>query len=225
MAGRTAPAESFGCEECGATLHFRGSRTARCPYCASPHVLVRPAASTELEPEFVVPFTVTDPRARDLARRWTESRGPFARAAIRGAPLEALTGLYLPVWLYTAVARATYAAEIGENYQEEETYTVKENGRTSLEKRTVTRTEWRRLAGPWAGVVRDVLVSASRGLAPAELSGIEPFDLRALRRCRAEPRRRLAHRGARDRRGGGDPRSAELRGRRRRQARSSHDAR
>ena len=46
----------------------------------------------------------------------------------------------------------------------------------------MTKTEWRSLSGNWAGYVRDVVVSASRGLPNALLDAVEPFDLRALRR-------------------------------------------
>ena len=48
-------------------------------------------------------------------------------------------GIYVPAYLYSAVARSAYTAQIGEDYTETETYTDSD-GKTQT--RTVTRTDW-----------------------------------------------------------------------------------
>ncbi len=174
--------ESLTCEECGAALRFEGARTAKCPYCACPSVLARPARADVPNPDFCVAFVMGRETALERARAWTRSRGPFTDGGVRSASFDDVRGVYLPAYLYGAVARADYTAKIGEEYTETETYTVTENGKTETRTRTVTKTEWRSLAGRWAGYVKDVVVSASRGLPSSVLEAVEPFDLRALRR-------------------------------------------
>src|SRR5438270_4694779 len=79
---------------------------------------------------------------------------------------------------YNATKHTSYSAQICKHNHETETYT--KDGKT--ETRTVTRTEYRALAGTHVGYVTDVVVSASTGLSHAELGRVEPFDLRQMRR-------------------------------------------
>ncbi len=172
------------CDNCGAALVVSGSeRTTRCPYCASPSIVERPPTRDQPSPTFTLPFVVGQERAREVVRGWLASRGFFREPQLRSATIEEMRGVYVPAYLYAAVARSAYRAQIGEEYQETETYTDKDaNGNTVTRTRTVTKTEWRDLAGRHASYVMDVLVTASRGLANAELESVEPFDLRQMRR-------------------------------------------
>lgn len=172
------------CDNCGAALVVDpGQRTTRCPYCASPAIVERPPAPDRPTPAFTLPFTVGEGRAREIVRGWLGSRGFFREPELRNATIEEMRGVYVPAYLYAAIARTSYRAEIGEEYQETETYTEKDSqGNTVTRTRTVTKTEWRDLAGEHASYVMDVVVTASRGLANAELEAVEPFDLRQMRR-------------------------------------------
>jgi len=94
-----------------------------------------------------------------------------------------MRGIYVPAYLYSAVAHTDYRAQIGEHYTETENYEhTGPDGKTETRKRTVTRTEYRPLAGYHIGYVTDVIVSASQGLTTHELGRIEPFDLKQMRR-------------------------------------------
>jgi len=172
------------CGSCGAALDIDpGLRTALCPYCASPSVLERPPSPDRPAPAFAVGFVVTYDAARDAARRWTRSRGLFTHSGLRRARIDDVRGIYLPAYLYTAIARSQYRARIGENYTETETYwTTDSKGKSVMRTRTVVKTEWRELEGSHATYVRDIVVTASRGVPNVDLGAIEPFDLRALRR-------------------------------------------
>ncbi len=182
-AGPRTHAPTFSCGNCGASLAFSGVRTETCPYCASPNFVERPPAANRPDPAFVVTFTGDRSVAKVQLDRWLGNRSIFADAQLRHARVEDLRGVYLPAYLYSAVARTTYSAQIGEHYTETETYETKDSeGNTKTETRTVTRTEYRPLAGKHVGYVTDVVVSASAGLLDAELSRVEPFDLRQLRR-------------------------------------------
>jgi hypothetical protein len=130
-----------------------------------------------------VAFTGDAAVARRKLDRWLGSRSWFADARIKRARVEDLRGVYLPAYLYSAVAHTEYTASIGEHYTETETYETKdENGKKKTETRSVTRTEYRALAGHHVGYVTDVIVSASAGLANADLQAIQPYDLVQLRR-------------------------------------------
>jgi hypothetical protein len=173
--------QALHCQSCGAELRATGL-TAKCPYCASPNVVQRAPRQDVATPTFALAFALARDPAIEIAQRWKRSRGLFTHSGIKGAPLEDMRGVYLPAYLYGAVARASYTASIGEHYTESETYTETENGRSVTKTRTVTKTEWRPLSGAYASFVRDVIVTASRGIPNADLERIEPFDLRALRR-------------------------------------------
>lgn len=173
---------TFACQQCGAGLAFEGVRTARCPYCDSPNFVERPPAQGQPEPQFVVTFVGDGEVARRALDRWLGSRTIFADSRLKRARVEDLKGIYVPSYLYSAVASTDYTAQIGENYTEVQTYTTTVNGKTVTRTRVVTRTEYRPLAGRHVTYVTDVVVSASAGLPNVVLANIEPFDFKQMRR-------------------------------------------
>ncbi|HEY0253470.1 MAG TPA: hypothetical protein VGC41_18175 [Kofleriaceae bacterium] len=188
VTGATAQPTSvtFACGQCGATLAFDGVRTQRCPYCDSPNFVERPATPGLPDPSFVVTFIGDAAVAHRALDRWLGNRSMFADAALNHAKVEDLRGVYVPAYLYSAVAKTEYTAQIGENYTETETYTTTVNGKTETQTRTVTRTEYRPLGGTHIGYVSDVIVTASKGIANHELERVEPFDLKQMRRFSSE---------------------------------------
>ena len=178
----TAPNDALEiqCRNCGARLIVEPHlRTAECPYCASTSIVEREASSGVIDPTFALGFVIDRERAREICVRWIRTRGPFAKNEFKQAMPEKGRGLYMPAYLYAAVARARYRCDIGENYTE--TYTTTDaKGNTVTRTRTVT--EWRDLEGETASYVQDVLVTASKGIPNELLEQVEPFDLRALLR-------------------------------------------
>ncbi len=173
---------TFACQQCGAGLAFAGVRTDTCPYCASPSFIERPALGRP-DPAFAVAFTGDARWARDRLFDWLGRRSIFADPSVRHARVEDLRGVYLPAYLYSAVARSDYTAQIGEHYTEIETKTITDElGTKKTEMRSVTRTEYRVLSGQHVGYVTDVIISASAALDQRTLAALEPFDLRQLRR-------------------------------------------
>ncbi len=172
------------CRTCGAGLSIAAAeRTAICPYCASPSVLERPEALDRPNPVFAIGFTVTREVAAAAVRRWARDQARrFRRSGIDRAPVEDIRGIYVPAYLYSAVASAEYRARIGERYTEVQTYTTTVNGKLVTRTRTVTKTEWRDLGGRYDGYLADLLVTSSRGLSNPEMEALEPFDLGLLRR-------------------------------------------
>lgn len=171
------------CQSCGADLVVAEElRTTVCPYCAAPSVVERPPSLDRPAPTFALGFAMTQPAAAARVKHWLRTRNPWSQSGLKRASLQEVRGIYVPAYLYSALARSAYSASIGENYTETETYTTTENGKRVTRTRTVTKTEWRSLSGEHAEYVPDVLVTASRGLPNVELEHIEPFDLRMLAR-------------------------------------------
>jgi hypothetical protein len=176
-------ASTLLCEQCGAALVVDGQRTTTCPYCASPQVVERPPTADRPTPAFVLTFTGGDDLPRSALRRWVAAQSVFADSRLRRANVEDLRGVYVPACLYSAIARSSFAADIGETYETTEQVTVTDSeGKTHTETRTVTHTEWRPLSGTHTNFITDVIVSASKGLPNDELERVEPFDLLQLRR-------------------------------------------
>lgn len=186
-----APARDYleiACQACGAKLVLESNmRTAICPYCASPSIVQRPPSVDLPKPTFVIGFTIDHERATKLVKKWIGNSHLFVRSDFKRAAPELTRGVYLPAYLYSALAESRYSASIGENYTETQTYTTTDSkGRTVTRTRTVTKTEWRPLSGQHACYVSDVVVTASQGVSNAALEAIEPYDLRQLRRYAPE---------------------------------------
>jgi DNA-directed RNA polymerase subunit RPC12/RpoP len=171
----------ISCQACGSTLLLDSNlRTTVCPYCASPSVIERPPSANRPAPSFVVGFVVDHDRAAEAVRNWISSTSIFARSDFKQAAPERTRGVYLPAYLYGAVADSSYFAKIGENYTEIETYTTTDSkGNTVTRTRTVTRTEYRSLGGEHSTYIVDVVVTASAGVTNEALEAIEPFELSA----------------------------------------------
>ncbi len=102
----------FACQQCGAALALDG-RSGSCPYCASPSVVERPAAPDRPNPTFVLTFAAGDELPRRALARWIARQSLFADSSLRRARVEDLRGIYVPGYLYSAVARSRYRASIG----------------------------------------------------------------------------------------------------------------
>src|SRR5215470_18025982 len=125
MAGSSADlarsAATFSCGQC----------------CASANFVERPPASDQPRPELVVAFTGDAAVARTRLDLWLGSRTWFADARIKRARVEDLRGVYVPAYLYSAVAQTDYTATIGEQYTETEDYeTTDADGKKTRRTRT-----------------------------------------------------------------------------------------
>lgn len=171
------------CQSCGARVEIEADRrTGKCLYCGSPQVVDRPPTADRPNPELAIGFALPPEKALEVARRWVKGAF-FAPQSFRKAAVEEIRGLYVPTYLYSAIAHSQYSAQIGENYTVTETYTTTDSkGRTVTRTRTKTKTEWRSLQGLHSIYVSDHVVTASRGIPNDELEAIEPFDFRDLRR-------------------------------------------
>jgi hypothetical protein len=178
MAGTSDRLES-SCASCGARIVVDPlARTARCPYCDSPSVVDRPATADRPDPVFAIGFAVDRDRARDLVRSFLRRRKLAPFGLERAAP-EKVEGVYVPAYLYSALAVTRYRARIGEDYWVTEV-SRDSKGRTQVRRKR--KTEIRDLEGPHRTYLGDVLVTASRGISNDDLEAAEPYKLEELRR-------------------------------------------
>ena len=179
-------AGALTCQQCGAELVFDDVLTAICPFCTCPSFVERPPAPGRPTPLFALTFSGDATAAHRRLQGWLGKRRLFADPALRTARVEDIRGVYLPVYLYSAVARTSYTAVIAEKYEDTRTVRVPDplgpHIPPRIEEHPVTRTEYRPLAGHHVGYVTDVLVSASKALDDAALARCGRFDLRPLRR-------------------------------------------
>ncbi len=168
---------TFECDSCGARICFEtGQRTTRCPFCGIPWVANRPAVRDRPQPVFALGFAIDRDSALKAVGQWI-SRQKLKPFGLKAATAEAIAGIYLPCYLYSAAANSHYQARVAENYT-----------RLAIDKDGVgmrAGTEYRDFSGRHATYVTDILVTASCGVSNEEVQAIEPFDLSKL--CRYSP--------------------------------------
>ena len=168
----------ISCESCGARIVVEAHlRTSRCPYCDSPSVIDRTATPDRPDPVFAIGFAINRHRAGDLVRGFL-GRKKMAPFGLDRAAAEKVHGVYVPAYLYSALAVSSYEARIGEDYWVTEV-SRDSKGRTRVRRRR--KTELRDLQGPHRTYLGDVLVTASGGIANDEMESIEPYNLGELR--------------------------------------------
>ena len=74
---------TFACEQCGAASRSTACAPRRCPYCASPNFVERPAAAGQPDPRSSSRSPATRVGARRALERWLGSRTMFADSALR----------------------------------------------------------------------------------------------------------------------------------------------
>jgi hypothetical protein len=164
------------CPSCGAVITQPAERISHaCSYCGSALVEAERGA---LGVDRVAPFRLSaiaaEGRLRQhlAARWWAPER---LRRAARDGSVDArlVEGVLVPFYAYDATCRSRYETRVGLYWYE--TKTVRKDGKT--EREVERHTEWFPLRGTAVCQLRDHLVSASVGLAAAEVAALCPFDL------------------------------------------------
>ncbi len=221
--------KSCRCQECGASAVFANGRVKeRCAFCGSARVMKEAEDLNALRPFGVLPFRV-DRRAAELAfAGWLERLWMRPGDLSRLARTEAVTGIYVPFYLFEAHVESSWTAMAGSHVDIEDPderdgegeYTIlggpdlprhEPERKTYLKKRRVRHTRWQRARGRRADDFRDVRVCVSHGVPNAlaerlgtfELGGLLPYDPAYLAGWSAEE-------AAMDLRGGYDRASGKM---------------
>ena len=140
--------EVLRCEGCGAAVSYNEkARAPKCAFCGSVLHLETPSDPMEQTRHFL-PFTVTRSQAADAYRRWLKGLGAFRPSDLAStAQMESLKALWWVGWVFLADALVSWAADSNADPR---------------------RAPWAPHAGQTRVPFRDSLVSATRGLTPAE---------------------------------------------------------
>ncbi len=174
------------CPGCRASITFQPPDTAgKCPFCGTGIVTQGKAAGPVIEPEGVMPFTISQQQARQRIRQWIENRWFVPNALKQMAQQTGLQGVYLPFWTYDTYTVSHYTGMRGEYYYVTETYTeTDDDGNSSTRTERVQRTRWYPTAGTVEQFFDDVLIPATQQvpgpdlqkLAPWPLENLQPYD-------------------------------------------------
>jgi Zn finger protein HypA/HybF involved in hydrogenase expression len=167
--GWQAEKVSVQCRSCRAISVFNPERVGqRCEFCGSSELVPYEQVKDAFSPESLLPFTVSEARARDLIRAWYGRQWLAPNNLTKLALTDTVRGIYLPYWTFDAKAHATWTAESGRYYYEVV------NGRREQ------RVTWSPASGDLDHAFDDELVAASMGVAAPLLRGIEPFPTASL---------------------------------------------
>jgi Zn finger protein HypA/HybF involved in hydrogenase expression len=167
------------CQSCQAISVLDPERQAqRCEFCGSAELVPYEQTKDAFRPESVLPFKVSEEKAREGIRAWYGKLWLAPNALKRRALTDTVKGVYLPYWTFDAHVDATWTAEAGHYYYTNESYT---NGSGRLQTRQVQHVRWEPAAGRLQHFFDDDLVCASVGVHSALLRGIEPFPTAELK--------------------------------------------
>lgn len=159
------------CQSCGGRTLFTGSFTAvRCPYCNTP--IQRDdvqAARTRLKIDGVLPFQVSEKRAREEIEAWIGKRWFAPNEFKKYRELGSFTSIYLAYFDYDAETRTQYTGMRGVNRY----VTVRDGDQT----RTEVHTDWYPASGVVDNAFADVTGLANSGLDEAKVQELEPWPM------------------------------------------------
>ena len=166
------------CQSCHAISVLDPQRQAqRCEFCGSAQLVPYEQTKDAFRPESVLPFKISEDRARDGIRAWYSRLWLAPNALKRRALTDTVKGIYLPYWTFDAHVDAAWTAEAGYYYYTTETYT---DGGGRVQTRQVQNVRWQPAAGRLQHFFDDDLICASVGVHEALLRGIEPFPTKEL---------------------------------------------
>lgn len=159
------PLGSLACANCGAvTLHADLAAPARCPVCGDEKGLSAPAKDLPA-PTGVCPFHITREDAAN-ALMHAFKKHPFCPSKFKKlAASAALSGLYLPGWVFTASTVTKYRGQYGVDRAEKDRY-----GKV----RTVT--DWYPASGTFVEDYNDRLTWGTAHFDEKLLDGVKPFQ-------------------------------------------------
>jgi LSD1 subclass zinc finger protein len=170
------------CNGCNAEVTLKPNVTSdTCPFCGTSLVIKNGTTSSILKPKFLLPFKIKQIDAQKFFRLWIKGLW-FAPNNLKklASGAKQFNGIYIPYWTYDSDTYSDYTGKRGDDYQESETYTTTENGKSVTRTRMVTKTRWHLVSGNLQREFDDVLVMASKSLPNKYAEALEPWDLSEL---------------------------------------------
>ena len=94
------------CNSCGATLIAdENTMSTMCPFCGSPALITR-RMTREFKPDYIIPCKIDKDQAKDIAKKWLDSRQYVPWGFKNKCRLTNMTALYVPFWLLDCVVHS-----------------------------------------------------------------------------------------------------------------------
>ena len=172
--GWSAEVSEFKCGQCGAFTTVEPHVTvSSCAFCGTTQLDLQPQEGEVLQPKSLLPFAVERSMARRGFGAWVKSLWFRPSDLKRMARLDALKGVYIPVFTFDMKTRTPWTATAGHHY-----YVNVPDGKGGT--RRERRTRW----VPASGTIRrdfdDWMVPATSGLSHELFKGLLPYDTSAL---------------------------------------------
>ena len=152
-----------------------------CSYCAAPLYIDHSDDEDRIQPESILPFTLTPEHAKQSLFRWANSLrwAPFSFAK-KIVQEQQFKGYYVPFWTFDAHTDSDYRGERGDYYYVTESKSVYKNGEWVTENERVRKIDWDRVRGNVTVDFNDLVIPASKTFSSKHLSLLEPWDLNDL---------------------------------------------
>lgn len=156
--------KAYNCPSCGAELICDATTAATsCPYCGNPSIVPGQFMGIS-RPDFIIPFKLDKPAAVLALKEYYKGKKFLPNSFITGNHVEEIRGIYVPFWLFDAVADADIIF----------TATNSRTHKEGTDKVTVTDHYNVRRAGKIT--FENIPVDASTKMPDNHMDAIEPFD-------------------------------------------------
>lgn len=99
---------TFDCDGCGSQFILPPSRlTITCPFCGSAYVAKCRDPKTTVQPNGVIPFTISENKVKEILRSWFAVHTPKPPFRVTSG-----VGMYLPVWSFTIEGPVPYRYQV-----------------------------------------------------------------------------------------------------------------
>ena len=169
---QTVDVTEIKCRQCGAATSLAPNvSAARCVFCSTPLILNEASVKRFWQPEYMLPFKVTDKQSGANFKKWLGKKW-FLPSQLKkgGVQTDMFKGVYLPFWTYDAETFTQYTGERGENRTE-----ISRNNKGEEIRNTVT--DWYSVSGEVSVPFDDIVVPASKTLPSNILDQLTNWDM------------------------------------------------
>ncbi len=160
------------CRQCGAVTTLPENISgAKCAFCGTPLIMDETSVRRFWQPEYLLPFKVTEKAAKGSFRKWLGKKW-FLPSKLKkdNVSTDSFKGVYLPFWTYDATTYSNYSGQRGIKRTE-----VSRNAKGEEVRRTVT--DWFPASGNVHVSFDDIVVPASKSLPDSIMNQLTNWDM------------------------------------------------
>ena len=170
---KTEEVTEIKCLQCGAiTTLAPYISAAKCVFCSSPLILSEASIKRFWQPEYLLPFKITEKESSINLKKWLGRRW-FLPTELkkRKVYMDMFKGVYLPYWTYDANTYTEYVGERGNNRS-------MSNKNNQGEEIRQTLTDWYPVSGGVSVLFNDIVVPATANLPYSIMARLINWDMK-----------------------------------------------